>query len=566
MASIPLSQPPALNGTSAPSSPSTHIPLSWEHDKMLNIYIHDYFVKHGFTKAANELCLEADLDPNGRKPPIDAPQGLLYEWWVVFWEIFQAKSSKAGKQDAQTYLEHQTRMRNQGVGVVQPQHPMQPGMPVPQGQPIATSMQRTIINPGMQPQGQQQRPPGMGMPGQPIQMMPNGAGPHNPQQQPGMSNGTMQPGQPGQYAASPGMVNGVQSPMSGQPQARPGAGMGMGMGMAHMQTGQPMQYTSPVMANAANPGGMPQQRPQPQMMPRPGMAIHPNAQQQQAGMMQQPHPSQMQQPPYGARPASRAGTPGGGVHPQMTSSPRMISRQFENTWQNEFIAMVGQLPRLSDPHFNQLRAMAGLSEKDDVHKLTDDQKRALLGAYKQQLGPGAQIIPIQAQRPPDPNTLQRGAGIKRSSTSPGDEGEAKDASPPSKRMRPSPPPGSEGNMVMLSSNGQPVNGMIAPRQPPPLGGPPNGMQGQPMQVMQGQMNPMMQGQPQQMMMSAPGGQPQQANMQHSKFQSPGAPGQQPYGMAQPGDANAMAQHQHNNLSNSRPSHSSLSSSNSNNRR
>lgn len=48
--------------------------------RRLNIYIFDYFTKHGFQKAAAELCLEAELDPSGRKPPIDAPQGLLYEF------------------------------------------------------------------------------------------------------------------------------------------------------------------------------------------------------------------------------------------------------------------------------------------------------------------------------------------------------------------------------------------------------------------------------------------------------------------------------------------------------
>lgn len=58
---------------------------------MLHIYVCDYLCKRGYSQAALALRSEAGLDP-ARKVPIDAPQSLLFEWWVVFWEIFASRS------------------------------------------------------------------------------------------------------------------------------------------------------------------------------------------------------------------------------------------------------------------------------------------------------------------------------------------------------------------------------------------------------------------------------------------------------------------------------------------
>lgn len=44
-----------------------------------NIYIWDYCTKRGYANTARELVEEAKLGPTPR-PPIDAKQGLLYEW------------------------------------------------------------------------------------------------------------------------------------------------------------------------------------------------------------------------------------------------------------------------------------------------------------------------------------------------------------------------------------------------------------------------------------------------------------------------------------------------------
>jgi hypothetical protein len=41
------------------------------------------------------------------KVPIDAPGGFLYEWWVIFWDIFTAKSNRSTNRDAIAYVEAQ---------------------------------------------------------------------------------------------------------------------------------------------------------------------------------------------------------------------------------------------------------------------------------------------------------------------------------------------------------------------------------------------------------------------------------------------------------------------------
>ncbi|CDS01753.1 hypothetical protein [Sporisorium scitamineum] len=65
--------------------------MSWEGDQMLHVYVCDYLRKRGYSQAALALRLEAGLEPD-RKVPIDAPQSLLFEWWVVFWEVFASRS------------------------------------------------------------------------------------------------------------------------------------------------------------------------------------------------------------------------------------------------------------------------------------------------------------------------------------------------------------------------------------------------------------------------------------------------------------------------------------------
>jgi hypothetical protein len=69
-----------------------------------HIYIHDYCSKRGYLKTARELVLEADI-PQDSQPPINAKQGLLFEWWSVFWTLFTAKNNGQGPDEALLYTQ-----------------------------------------------------------------------------------------------------------------------------------------------------------------------------------------------------------------------------------------------------------------------------------------------------------------------------------------------------------------------------------------------------------------------------------------------------------------------------
>ncbi|PPQ79826.1 hypothetical protein CVT25_002980, partial [Psilocybe cyanescens] len=138
-ASTMAAHPPPLASGPQQSSPmqtdtsGSSTQLSWEGDKMFNIYIYDYCFKRGFRNTARELMAEAEIvsDPT---PPINARQGLLFEcapilfflpplssplpwktnlflylfftfrWWSVFWVLFQAKSNGGGNDDGLVYI------------------------------------------------------------------------------------------------------------------------------------------------------------------------------------------------------------------------------------------------------------------------------------------------------------------------------------------------------------------------------------------------------------------------------------------------------------------------------
>ncbi|KAL9265104.1 Transcriptional corepressor LEUNIG-like protein [Drosera capensis] len=77
----------------------------WEADKMLDVYIHDYFVKKKLQVSAKAFQQEAKVatDPVA----IDAPGGFLFEWWSVFWDIFISRTNEKHSEAAASYLEIQ---------------------------------------------------------------------------------------------------------------------------------------------------------------------------------------------------------------------------------------------------------------------------------------------------------------------------------------------------------------------------------------------------------------------------------------------------------------------------
>ncbi|EST07187.2 LisH dimerization motif [Kalmanozyma brasiliensis GHG001] len=95
---------------SSKGSQPTPQPGPWDGDQMLHIYLRDYLHKRGYSQAAQALSGEAGLEPS-RQVPIDAPQSLLFEWWVVFWDIFASRADEAGvdvngglAEDARVYV------------------------------------------------------------------------------------------------------------------------------------------------------------------------------------------------------------------------------------------------------------------------------------------------------------------------------------------------------------------------------------------------------------------------------------------------------------------------------
>ncbi|CAI0561046.1 unnamed protein product [Linum tenue] len=78
---------------------------SWEADKMLDVYIHDYLLKRKLHNSAKAFMTEGKVatDPVA----IDAPGGFLFEWWSVFWDIFIARTNEKHSEAAAAYIEAQ---------------------------------------------------------------------------------------------------------------------------------------------------------------------------------------------------------------------------------------------------------------------------------------------------------------------------------------------------------------------------------------------------------------------------------------------------------------------------
>ncbi|XP_051119146.1 transcriptional corepressor LEUNIG-like isoform X2 [Andrographis paniculata] len=78
---------------------------TWEADKMLDVYIHDYFIKRDLKASAQTFKAEGKVSSD--PVAIDAPGGFLLEWWSVFWDIFIARTSEKASDAAASYIETQ---------------------------------------------------------------------------------------------------------------------------------------------------------------------------------------------------------------------------------------------------------------------------------------------------------------------------------------------------------------------------------------------------------------------------------------------------------------------------
>ncbi|KAK7685755.1 hypothetical protein QCA50_011101 [Cerrena zonata] len=404
---IPQDHAPSTN----PSSPAN---MQWDGDKMFNIYILDYCLKRGYDKTAHMLREEAKL-PEEEKPPIDAKQGLLFEWWSVFWVLFTAKSSGTGPEDAILYTQHQ----------------------------VQTQAQR-------QQQQQQQRPFGIMQPAQEQKPRIQGA-------MPGMPPGVQRPMMNG-VGPQPGPPQGPAPNMNGPTQQQLAAGQRPGMPQQRPPNGVP--YPSPAVPNSPhhppNPQGTPQQpigsgQPLTSMNPR----MHPpNGPAANAGAQQTPQPAFQPLNSTSSQPGSPA-QPG-----NMTArSPSMASRQPIGPTPD--INMINhEISQIDKNQLPMLKQQLGLGDKD-VLSLNPTEKRKLVDLARQRrpmvpqpggptgphnpaagpsrgqmMMPQRMGVPMNPNMQPPPPQQQMNAGIKRSPPA-GDELNRTDSSPP-KRLRTSP--------------------------------------------------------------------------------------------------------------------------------
>lgn len=85
---------------------------NWEADKVLDVYIHDYFLKRRLHNTAKAFMAEGKVSTD--PVAIDAPGGFLFEWWSVFWDIFISRTNEKHSEAAASYIEtQQTKAREQ---------------------------------------------------------------------------------------------------------------------------------------------------------------------------------------------------------------------------------------------------------------------------------------------------------------------------------------------------------------------------------------------------------------------------------------------------------------------
>ncbi|PSR71902.1 hypothetical protein PHLCEN_2v12246 [Hermanssonia centrifuga] len=423
------SAPPNLNGAPSPQPP-------WDGDRMFNIYIIDYCHKRGYKQTAKTLLEEAGL-PDDSHPPINARQGLLFEWWSVFWVLFSAKNSGSGNgnDDAVLYAQHQAQQaahrQAQAIRASSPSAMNRPVNGINSGGPLT-----------------------------------NGAAVPLPQ----LGQSSLMNGPPTPMAyPGPLPVNGLRpGPTSNGPVIGTPAQQGMQRPpMAPQRAPNGPQFHSPTMAHSPqNPGaGGLSQPTQPsgplgssQPLPRTSM-LPPNGHQGLPNSGQTGGPQQASQSSYQAlAPTSHPNSPA--QNPMTAASPSLTARRLPGPSPNDMRQMTesnaNDLFRIDSNKLGELKAEVGLRDKD-LPSLTYEDKQRILhlararglisatpkpGMGQPNATPGPSNLNSSLQQrsqpgglPQPPQGQQR--SVKRSSTSPGDDNES--SPPANKRLRPSPP-------------------------------------------------------------------------------------------------------------------------------
>ncbi|EGW30490.1 uncharacterized protein SPAPADRAFT_52570 [Spathaspora passalidarum NRRL Y-27907] len=261
--------------------------------QLLNAYIYDFLVKSRLSRTAKAFVNEADVphvnsgngndgssnssSGNGDMPKlnmaIDSPGGFLYEWWLIFWDVFSAKHGGANSRNNNLSLSYyqlqvlkQRQMQQEITMALAPPQGMHPQQVVPHPQQLH-----------MQPPPG--APPGAtpgGGPGAP----PPGAPPP-----PGVAGGPPQFNQPMDQRMMMGNFQQGQQPPQGQLQQQP-----------PQQQQQPQQPPPPQQQQQPQPMNMmvdPMQQQQQMYMQRPGQPQQAQAQAQPKTRIQQHAQTQM---------------------------------------------------------------------------------------------------------------------------------------------------------------------------------------------------------------------------------------------------------------------------------
>ncbi|KIP05563.1 hypothetical protein PHLGIDRAFT_92003, partial [Phlebiopsis gigantea 11061_1 CR5-6] len=369
MSSGPPPNPDGSPTTNQSTAPQQDPDLSWEGDKMFNIYILDYCTKRGYSETSLALKHEAKISEDSH-PPINAKQGLLFEWWSVFWVLFSAKSSGTGGEEALLYTQYQNERRQQDGG-------RNPALNrPPQAQPPT---QTRLLN-GMR----------NGQPGQ----LPNGVppGPAMHGAQPHLTNGIAN-AYPGGIGQLNGVATGPTGPTLGTPAGQPTI-------PGQQRQGPPPQringvpFRSPTMApspqnpGVQQPGQLPstmggppgaQQVPRGPMGPPNGQPGMPSAPPMHTGAFPQ-HPSTPSQPNSPASHGMHVPSPGM-ANRTIPTRPGADGQNPDPIRQLQESSINSELFRIESSKLPELKQELGLAHKD-LPSLTVEEKTRIVGLAK----------------------------------------------------------------------------------------------------------------------------------------------------------------------------------------
>lgn len=115
----------------------------------LDVYVWDYLIRRGFARAAQILIDEAGMT-DAPDVPLKTPQGLLFEYWAIFWDVFAARTGR-GSADAASYHELQeTRLAQKINDTIRRSESMEANFSLPNSSarfpPVVTNASRPDSN------------------------------------------------------------------------------------------------------------------------------------------------------------------------------------------------------------------------------------------------------------------------------------------------------------------------------------------------------------------------------------------------------------------------------------